>query len=55
MMGAIYMKVVKWKTGFRGEKASDWHYDLLFVVMNLTILCTGGRPHRVIPYAAKLN
>ncbi|MGA2726702.1 MAG: hypothetical protein ABSE96_02745 [Terracidiphilus sp.] len=42
MMGAIYMKVVKWKTGFRGEKASDWHYDLLFVVMNLTILCTGG-------------
>jgi hypothetical protein len=42
MMGAIYRKVVKWKTGFWGEKASGWHYDLIFVVMNLTILCTGG-------------
>jgi len=42
MMGAIYMKVVQWKTGFWGEKASGWHYDLLFIVMNPTILCTGG-------------
>ena len=42
MFAAIYRKVVKWKTGFWGEKTSGWHYDLLFVVMNLTIHSTGG-------------
>jgi putative oxidoreductase len=42
MLGAIYMKVVKWKTGFWGEKSMGWHYDLLFIAMNLVILCTVG-------------
>jgi len=32
-----------WHTGFWGEKASGWHYDLVFVVMNLVILFTDGR------------
>jgi putative oxidoreductase len=48
-MGAIDWKVVKWKTGFWGEKASGWHYDLLFIVMNLTILCTGGGRIALLP------
>ena len=42
MGGAIYKKTVEWKTGFWGDKSSGWHYDLLFVIMNLVILCTGG-------------
>lgn len=42
MFGAIYMKVVKWKTGFWGEKSSGWHYDLIFVTINLVILLTDG-------------
>ncbi len=42
MLGAVYMKVVQWKTGFWGEKASGWHYELLFIAMCLTILTTGG-------------
>jgi putative oxidoreductase len=41
-LGAIYLKAFPWKTGFWGEKASGWHYDLLFVAMNLVILTTGG-------------
>jgi putative oxidoreductase len=49
MFGAISMKIFKWKTGFWGEKASGWHYDLLFVVMNLTILCTGGGRFVLLP------
>jgi putative oxidoreductase len=49
MMGAIYMKVAKWKTGFWGEKSMGWHYDLLFVVMNLVILCTGGGRIALMP------
>jgi putative oxidoreductase len=42
MLGAIQKKIFVWRTGFWGEKASGWHYDLIFVVMNLVILFTGG-------------
>jgi putative oxidoreductase len=49
MFGAVYMKVVKWKTGFWGEKSSGWHYDVLFIVMNLTILTTGGGHIALLP------
>jgi len=42
MLGAIQKKIFVWRTGFWGEKASGWHYDLIFVVMNLVILFTNG-------------
>ncbi len=42
MMGAIQKKIFVWHTGFWGEKGSGWHYDLIFVVMNLVILFTDG-------------
>jgi putative oxidoreductase len=42
MLGAIQKKIFVWHTGFWGEKSSGWHYDLLFVLMNLVILCTDG-------------
>jgi putative oxidoreductase len=42
MLGAIQKKIFVWHTGFWGEKASGWHYDLLFVLMNLVIICTDG-------------
>lgn len=42
MLGAIYKKVAEWHSGFWGEKSMGWHYDLLFVAMNLVILTTGG-------------
>ena len=42
MLGAIYEKIFVWHTGFWGEKASGWHYDLMFVIMNLVILFTNG-------------
>ncbi|HTW60955.1 MAG TPA: DoxX family protein [Terracidiphilus sp.] len=48
-LGAIYMKMAKWKTGFWGEKASGWHYDLLFIAMNLVILCSGGGRIALMP------
>lgn len=41
-LGAIYMKAVKWRTGFWGEKSPGWHYDLMFVAMNLVIMATAG-------------
>jgi putative oxidoreductase len=42
MLGAIQKKIFVWHTGFWGEKSSGWHYDLIFVVMNLVILFTDG-------------
>ena len=42
MGGAIYKKIFAWHTGFWGEKASGWHYDLIFILMNLVILFTDG-------------
>lgn len=42
MFGAIQKKIFVWHTGFWGEKSSGWHYDLIFVLMNVVILFTDG-------------
>jgi putative oxidoreductase len=42
MLGAVYKKIAEWHTGFWGEKSMGWHYDVLFIAMNLVILTTGG-------------
>ena len=42
MLGAIQRKIFAWHTGFWGEKASGWHYDLMFILMNLVIAFTDG-------------
>jgi putative oxidoreductase len=42
MLGAIQKKIFAWHTGFWGDKASGWHYDLMLVVMNLVIITTNG-------------
>lgn len=42
MLGAIQKKIFVWRTGFWGEKVSGWHYDLMLVLMNVVIACTGG-------------
>jgi len=41
-LGAIGKKVVRWKTGFWGEKGYGWHYDLMLLAMNLVVLCSAG-------------
>ena len=42
MLGAIQKKIFAWHTGFWGEKASGWHYDLMLILMNLVIAFTDG-------------
>ncbi len=42
MLGAIQTKIFVWRTGFWGEKASGWHYDLMLIAMNLVLLALGG-------------
>ena len=51
MLGAIQKKIFEWHTGFWGEKASGWHYDLMFVVMCLVVITTGGGRWVVWPRA----
>jgi putative oxidoreductase len=41
-LGAIQKKIFVWHIGFWGEKTYGWHYDLMFMVMNLVILFTDG-------------
>ena len=48
MSGAIQKKIFAWHTGFWGEKGSGWHYDLIFVVMNLVIAFTNGGAYVLI-------
>ncbi|HTW24490.1 MAG TPA: DoxX family protein [Candidatus Baltobacteraceae bacterium] len=45
MLGAIQKKIARWHTGFWGEKTFGWHYDLMFILMNLVILTTNGGPY----------
>ena len=42
MLGSIQKKIFVWHTGFWGKHSDGWHYDLLFVAMNLVIATTGG-------------
>ncbi len=42
MVGAIQKKIAVWHTGFWGEKASGWHYDLMLLLMDAVIACTDG-------------
>ena len=49
MLGAIHRKIFVWHTGFWGETSYGWHYDLIFVVMNLVIVFTGGGRWVLLP------
>jgi putative oxidoreductase len=42
MFGAIQKKIFTWHIGFWGEKGSGWHYELMFVLMNLLVAFTNG-------------
>jgi len=42
MLGAIQKKIFVWHTGFWGEKTYGWHYEVMFILMNLLIAFTNG-------------
>jgi len=48
MLGAIQKKIFVWHTGFWGDKASGWHYDLMLVLMNLLIAFTDGGAYVIL-------
>ena len=45
MLGAIQKKIFEWHIGFWGKTQDSndgWHYDLLFIAMNLVIAASDG-------------
>jgi putative oxidoreductase len=42
MLGAIKKKIFSWHTGFWGENTYGWHYELIFILINLLIASTDG-------------
>jgi putative oxidoreductase len=50
MLGAIQKKIFVWHTDFWGEKTYGWHYDLMFVLMNLVIIFTNGGTYVLARY-----
>ena len=38
MLGAIYFKVFKWKTGFFSHNATGWEFDLLLLAVFVMML-----------------
>ena len=55
MLGAIYKKIFVWHTGFWGEKTDGWHYDLMFLTMNLVIIFTNGGRFKLLKLGALLT
>lgn len=42
MLGALYMKIFKWKMKFIEEKTAGWEFDLLILAANIFILTFGA-------------
>ena len=42
MLGAMHRKAFVWHSGFWGKGSQGWHYDLLFLLINLLIFATNG-------------
>jgi len=42
MVGAIYLKTAKWKTGFAAMDKTGWEFDLILLASTLAIFFTGG-------------
>jgi putative oxidoreductase len=38
MLGAIYHKIFKWKSGFSSQTTTGWEFDLLILAAALTLL-----------------
>ena len=41
MLGAMYHKIVKWKTPFMGEKGTGWELDLIILAAALVLIAIG--------------
>lgn len=48
MIGAITMKIIKWKIHFTAYDKTGWEFDFVLLAANITILLTGGGTMRIL-------
>jgi putative oxidoreductase len=41
MIGAIYLKISQWKTGFMSQQTTGWEFDLVLLAAALLLFFTG--------------
>jgi putative oxidoreductase len=41
MIGAIFLKVTKWKTGFMAQQTTGWELDFVLLAASLLLFFTG--------------
>lgn len=42
MLGAVYFKIVAWKSPFMAHDKTGWEFDLLILAASLVLLLSGG-------------
>ena len=42
MLGAIFVKKMKWRVSFAAMDKTGWEFDLILLAANIAILLTGG-------------
>lgn len=47
MVGAIYFKMAKWKTGFTAMDKTGWEFDFILLAANAAIYFTDGGYYRL--------
>ncbi|MGH2546780.1 MAG: DoxX family protein [Actinomycetota bacterium] len=41
MIGAIYLKITQWKTGFMAQQTTGWEFDLVLLATSVLLFFTG--------------
>lgn len=41
MIGAIYFKITRWKSGFMAQQTTGWEFDLVLLAGNILLFLTG--------------
>jgi putative oxidoreductase len=41
MLGAIFLKIRQWKTGFMSQQTTGWEFDLVLLAANILLFLTG--------------
>lgn len=44
MVGAIFLKNTRWKTGFMSQQTTGWEFDLVLLAASLLLFLTGPGP-----------
>ncbi len=42
MLGAIKMKIIKWKVPFNASDKTGWEFDFILFIANIVIILSGG-------------